>query len=108
MPALQNGNSASSSEVFAAEMKDSGYATIVGTRTFGKGIVQSVYQLVDGSGFQITTQKYYTQSGFSVQDEGGVTPDVEIEYEYSGDLSGSYDYLQDNQVKKAMEILATE
>ena len=105
---LVNGNSASSSEVFAAEMKDSGYATIVGTRTFGKGIVQSVYQLVDGSGFQITTQKYYTQSGFSVQDEGGVTPDVEIEYEYSGDLSGSYDYLQDNQVKKAMEILATE
>lgn len=102
---LVNGNSASSSEVFAAEMKDSGYATIVGTRTFGKGIVQSVYQLVDGSGFQITTQKYYTQSGFSVQDEGGVTPDVEIEYEYSGDLSGSYDYLQDNQVKKAMEIL---
>lgn len=105
---LVNGNSASSSEVFAAEMKDSGYATIVGTRTFGKGIVQSVYQLVDGSGFQITTQKYYTQSGFSVQDEGGVTPDVEIEYEYSGDLSGSYDYLQDNQVKKAMEILTTE
>ena len=105
---LVNGNSASSSEVFAAEMKDSGYATIVGTRTFGKGIVQSVYQLVDGSGFQITTQKYYTQSGFSVQDEGGVTPDVEIEYEYSGDLSGSYDYLQDNQVKKAMEILDGE
>ena len=105
---LVNGNSASASEVFAGELKDRGVATLVGTQTFGKGIVQSVYQMVDGSGFQITTQKYFTSGGYSVQDEGGVAPDVEIEYEYSGDLSGDYDYLQDNQVKKAMEILEEE
>ena len=105
---LVNGNSASASEVFAGELKDRGVATLVGTQTFGKGIVQSVYQMTDGSGFQITTQKYFTSSGYSVQDEGGVAPDVEIEYEYSGDLSGDYDYLQDNQVTKAMEILEEE
>lgn len=105
---LVNGNSASASEVFAGELKDRGAATLVGTQTFGKGIVQSVYQMKDGSGFQITTQRYFTSGGYSVQDEGGVAPDVEIEYEYSGDLSGSYDYLQDNQVKKAMEILEKE
>lgn len=105
---LVNGNSASASELFAGELKDRGYATLVGTRTFGKGIVQSVYKMSDGSGFQITTQRYYTSSGYSVQDEGGVPPDVEIEYEYSGDRSQPYDYLEDNQVQKAMELLEKE
>ena len=105
---LVNGNSASASEVFAGELKGRGYATLVGTRTFGKGIVQSIYQLTDGTGFQITTQRYFTSDGYSVQDENGIAPDVEIEYEYSGDMSGEYDYLKDNQVVKAIEILEKE
>ena len=75
---LVNGQSASASEVFTGAMKDNGAATIVGTKTFGKGIVQSVYSLTDGSMLKVTTDHYYTPNGTDIQGTG-ITPDVEVE-----------------------------
>ena len=60
MVVLVNGNSASASEVFTGAMKDYGVATIVGTKTFGKGIVQTLMPLSDGSAIKLTTDHYYT------------------------------------------------
>ncbi|MDO4938906.1 MAG: S41 family peptidase [Lachnospiraceae bacterium] len=75
---LVNGNSASASEVFTGAMIDYKRATIVGTRTFGKGIVQNVINLADGSAIKLTTEHYYTPDGVDLHGEG-LTPDVEIE-----------------------------
>ncbi len=76
---LVNGNSASASEVFAGALKDNHYGTIMGTQTFGKGIVQSSYPLTDGSAVKLTTAVYYTPCGFSLHGVG-ITPDVIVEY----------------------------
>jgi len=74
---LVNRNSASASEVLAGALQDHGRALIVGERTFGKGSVQSVLKLRNGSGLRLTTSRYYTPSGRSIQAEG-IRPDVEI------------------------------
>jgi len=78
MALLVNGNSASASEVFAGALKDHKKATIVGTTTFGKGIVQSMFSLPDGSALKLTTSKYYTPSGKNIH-EIGIEPDIKIE-----------------------------
>ena len=76
---IVNGESASASEIFAAALKDYGIATIVGTTTYGKGIVQTQYQFPsDGAGMQLTTSAYYTPNGMSIH-KTGVTPDIVIE-----------------------------
>ena len=74
---LVNGGTASASEVFAGALQDHNRALIVGERTFGKGSVQSVLNLRNGSGMRLTTSRYYTPSGRSIQAEG-IQPDVEI------------------------------
>lgn len=74
---LVNGGTASASEVFAGAMQDHGRALIVGEKTFGKGSVQSVLNLRNGSGMRLTTSRYYTPLGRSIQAEG-IQPDVEI------------------------------
>ena len=74
---LVNGGTASASEVFAGALQDHGRALIVGEKTFGKGSVQSVLNLRNGSGMRLTTSRYYTPSGRSIQAEG-IQPDVEI------------------------------
>ena len=101
---LVNGNSASASEIFAGAIKDYQYGTLIGTKTFGKGIVQSVRQLSDGSAIKLTTAKYYTPKGNYIH-EVGIEPDVELEYEYTGDKNADYDKAYDNQIQKAIEIL---
>ena len=78
MIVLVNSGSASASEIVAAALKDTGRALIVGTKTYGKGSVQSLYTLKDGSGIKLTTAYYYTPSGKSIQAEG-ITPDVVVE-----------------------------
>jgi carboxyl-terminal processing protease len=72
---LTNGNSASASEIVAGAMQDNNRAIILGTQTFGKGSVQAIIPLNDGSGIKVTTQLYYTPSGDTIQGKG-ITPDI--------------------------------
>lgn len=95
---LVNGGSASASELLAGAIQDNGRGTIIGTQTYGKGIVQGLYSLSDGSGLKITIQKYFTPNGVCIQGIG-ITPDYEIETE---DKTKSAD---DKQYNKAIELL---
>lgn len=104
---LVNENSASASEIFAGAIKDYKYGTLIGTKTFGKGIVQSVRQLSDGSAIKLTTAKYYTPNGNYIH-EVGIEPDVELEYNYTGDKNADYDKSKDNQIQKALEVLESD
>ena len=97
---LVNGNSASCSEIFAGAYKDFGRARLMGTQTFGKGIVQFVIPLGDGSAVKVTTQHYYTPNGFDLHGTG-IAPDVEIKAEEGDTLNGEHDA----QLEKAMELL---
>lgn len=104
MVVLVNENSASASEIFAGAIKDYKYGTLVGTKTFGKGIVQSIFPLEDGDALKITTAKYFTPNGNYIHGVG-IEPDVELEYEYSGKTDEAYDMKYDNQLQKAIEIM---
>lgn len=103
---LINGQSASAAEVLAGALKDYGKAKLVGTASFGKGIVQSVLPLGDGSGVKLTTSHYYTPSGFDLHKKG-LEPDAEIEQAVDDELKGQYNVPveKDNQLQKALEVL---
>ena len=93
MAVLINGNSASASEIFAGAIQDYEWGTIVGTTSFGKGIVQKLYDLADGTCLKMTTSEYFTPNGRNIHGIG-IEPDVVVEYEYD-----------DNQLERAMECL---
>jgi carboxyl-terminal processing protease len=101
---LVNGNSASASEIFAGAIKDYDYGTLIGTTTFGKGIVQTIFQLTGGDALKVTTAKYFTPNGNYIHGVG-IDPDIELEYEYSGPADEAYDMQYDNQLQKAIEVL---
>lgn len=105
MAVLINGNSASSSEIFAGAIRDYKYGTLIGTKTFGKGIVQSIRRLADGSAIKLTTAKYFTPNGENIHGEG-IEPDIELEYEYLDPDATEYDMMDDNQILKAIEVLS--
>lgn len=109
MVVLVNEMSASASEIFAASIQDYGVAKIVGTKTFGKGIVQTQYEFPsDGAGMQLTTSRYFTPKGRSIHGEG-VTPDVVVEMNDSYDASiYAPDMNNDNQLKTAYDVLLKE
>lgn len=98
---LANGNSASASEVLAGALKDYDKATLVGTTTFGKGIVQSIYPFEDGTAIKITISDYYTPSGANIHGTG-IEPDITVEKEKRENEE------QDNQLDRAKEVLAEE
>ena len=101
---LINQNSASASEIFAGAIKD---GTLIGTTTFGKGIVQSVFKLSDGDAVKLTTAKYFTPNGNYIHGVG-IEPDIELEYEYLNPEGENYEMQYDNQIQKAIEILSEE
>ena len=101
---LVNGNSASASEIFAGAIKDYGIGTLVGTQTFGKGIVQKVYPLSDGTAVKLTVSKYYTPKGNNIHGIG-IAPDVEVELDADVANAITIPEDKDNQLQKAVEIL---
>ena len=101
---LVNGNSASASEIFAGAIKDYGLGTLVGTQTFGKGIVQKVYPLSDGTAVKLTVSKYYTPKGNNIHGIG-IAPDVEVELDADVANAITIPEEKDNQLQKAVEIL---
>ena len=80
---LVDGGSASGAEIVAGALKDNGRARLVGTKTFGKGSVQSIYTLKNGGGLKLTTALYITAGGHSI-DKEGITPDILVEYDEEG------------------------
>lgn len=93
---LVNNNSASASEILAGALQDNNRAILVGEQTFGKGLVQTVFQLPDGGALQLTTQKYYTPNGTDIN-QIGITPDHIVEM--------SLEDKEDLQLQKAIELI---
>ncbi|WP_320928492.1 S41 family peptidase [Hungatella sp.] len=101
---LVNGESASASEVFTGAMKDYGRATVVGTKTFGKGIVQNLIPLDNGTAIKMTTAHYYTPSGFDLHGKG-IEPDVGVELKEELKNQITVDVKEDNQIQAALKAL---
>ncbi len=97
---MTNGYSASASEILAGAVKDYGIGKLVGTTTFGKGIVQKVIKLSDGSAIKLTVSSYFTPKGNNIH-EIGIEPDVEVKFD-----AQLYEKGTDNQLEKAKEVLA--
>ena len=105
---LTSGNTASAAEIFSGAIRDYDRGTLIGTKTYGKGVVQSTFPLTDGSAVKLTIATYYTPNGDCIHGTG-ITPDIELEYEYSGDEEAEeYDYYADNQILKAIEVLKAQ
>lgn len=96
---LVNQYSASASEIFSGAIQDYGIGQIVGTTTYGKGVVQQLMDLGDGTYLKVTIAEYYTPSGRSINGTG-VEPDVEVKYEYNAENPEA-----DNQLEKAIETV---
>ena len=101
---LMNGNSASASEVFAGCLQDYGKAILVGTQSFGKGIVQTLVPLGDGSGIKVTISSYFTPKGRNIH-KIGLTPDVEVDLLPELKKLNSIPIEDDNQLKAAIDAL---
>ena len=102
---LIDGNSASASEVLSGAIRDFGRGTLVGETSFGKGLVQSIFEFGDGTAMKITTAKYYTPSGECI-DKTGIKPDIEIAL--PDGLTKPIQNLtfdEDIQLRKAVEVL---
>ena len=104
MVVLVNENSASASEVLTGALKDYDAATVVGTQTFGKGIVQSLIPLSDGSAVKLTTSHYYTPGGLDIHGKG-ISPDVEVELGDEARRMAVLPQELDNQLQKGIEVL---
>lgn len=105
MVVLVNGNSASAAEILAGAIQDTGRGELIGTTTFGKGLVQRLFTLPDGSGLNVTIQKYYTPNGTSIHGVG-ITPDYEVELPEEYAQQTNIPAEADTQMQKAVEVLS--
>jgi carboxyl-terminal processing protease len=103
---LTNGNSASASEILAGALKDFDKGTLIGTKTFGKGLVQTTYGFSDGTGLKVTIARYFTPNGVCIHGEG-IKPDVEVKLDdkYKDVSVSAIPREDDVQLKKAIEVL---
>ena len=107
MVVLVNGYSASASEILSGAIRDHGVGTLVGEKTFGKGVVQSVVDFPDGSGLKITTARYYTPSGECIHGVG-IEPHIQAELDQDAVTKYGLNNLpheNDAQLQKAIELL---
>lgn len=101
---LINEGSASASEILSGAIKDYGRGKLIGTKSFGKGIVQTVFPFRDGTGLKLTTSEYFTPSGKNIH-KIGIKPDIEVKLPADIKAIG-YEYLdKDTQLQKAIEVL---
>ena len=101
---LVNGGSASASEIVAGALKDNKAATLVGEKTYGKGVVQTLVPLPGGGGIKLTTSEYFTPSGVNIQDKG-IEPDVKVSLPEDVKAIGLEHRDQDTQLQKAIAII---
>lgn len=103
---LINGSSASASEALAGAIADHGRGTLIGVKSFGKGIVQSIFELGDGTAFKVTTATYYTPNGTCIHGQG-IEPNIKVELdeETANQPITNIPYEKDYQLQKAVEVL---
>ena len=99
---LVDGNSASAAEILSGAIKDSGTGTLLGTQTYGKGIVQTILDLHDGTAVKVTVADYYTRNGNYIH-KTGIEPDVVVEF----DADAYREDKTDNQLNEALELIHT-
>ncbi|MCI2048971.1 MAG: S41 family peptidase [Lachnospiraceae bacterium] len=96
---LVNQYSASASEILSGAIQDSGIGTVIGTQTYGKGVVQDVYDLKDGTAVKLTVAAYFTRNGRDINHKG-ITPDIALDFDTDAYASGT-----DNQLEEAQKVL---
>ena len=103
---LTNGNSASASEILAGAIKDYKKGTLIGTKTFGKGLVQTTYSFDDGTGLKVTIARYFTPSGICIHGEG-IKPDIEVKLsdKYKDTPVSAIPREDDLQLQKAVQVI---
>lgn len=106
---LTNGNSASASEILAGAIKDFGKGALIGTKTFGKGLVQTTYGFDDGTGLKVTIARYFTPSGVCIHGQG-IKPDIEVNVsdKYKDTAVSAIPREDDLQLQKAIEVLRND
>lgn len=104
---LVNEGSASASEILSGAIKDSGRGILIGTKTFGKGIVQRIKPLKDGSGIKLTVSQYFTPSGKNIHGVG-IEPNIEVKLPDNVEMFGVDNISQDTQLKKAIEVISQQ
>ena len=102
---LVNENTASASEILTGALKDNNRIKVIGTKTYGKGVIQSVFNLSDGSGLKITTAEYFTPNGIEINKKG-ITPDIEVKLPDTVKSVYAVEEKDDTQLKKAIEELS--